>query len=226
MNNISLKPTPFIISVSLVLAVTIFICAFAASCGNSYLEFNACYYFVCYSMEDNSVSASSMSSAVSNYGGAGYILEYNGAYYVTVSCYYEERDANAVKKELNGRGLKCSVLKIETKKYRLQTAYAKKNSSLYRGNLNTLHSLSQMAYKCANALDTGEYNQTKAKNVINDIKNGLNGLLTANEGNVFSTEIRRLLAECSDAADGYVYSKDLRKLQIAIADGIINAKLI
>ena len=48
----------------------------------------------------------------------------------------------------------------------------------------------------------------------------------SNPDNCFSEEIRRLIAECSDASEGYVYSKDLRRLQIAIADSVINVKLV
>lgn len=219
------KISPFFISVVSVAVITVLICIFAASCHGAKLKFKTCFYFVCYAMEDNSISAGSISSAVSAYGGAGYILEHGGKYYVTVSCYYEEKDAENVCRELKDRNLFCSVLKIETKEYRLKTSDAKKHAELYRGNLNTLNSLSRLAYDCANALDTGEYNQSKAKAVIADIKSGLNSLLSANENNCFTAELRRLIAECDDAAGGIVYSKDLRKLQIAIADTIINTEL-
>ena len=176
-------------------------------------------------MKDNSVSAGSISSAVSEYGGAGYILEHNGNYYITVSCYYNREDADKICENLKAKNLTCSVLKIETSDYALKTENAKKNSVLYKGNLNTLHSLSVLAYNCANELDTGSYSQNNAKNVIADIINGLNGLLKANENNCFTVEIKRLQALCDDAAGGFIYSKDLRKLQIAIADTVINISL-
>lgn len=176
-------------------------------------------------MEDNSVSASSISGAVSSFGGAGYILEIDERYYVTVACYYEQKHADDVCAELKTRDMVCSVLKVETKEYDLQTSNAKKCSKLYLGNLNTLHTLSTLAYGCANSLDTGEYNQSNAKNVIKDVKSGLEGLLSANANNCFTNELRRLIAVCDDTADGYVYSKDLRKLQIAIADTVINVQL-
>lgn len=217
--------SPFFISVTLAVLVTVIVCVSAASCKSGKLSFKCTYYFVCYAMEDNSVSASSISSAVSSYGGAGYILEHNGKYYVTVSCYYAEKDANDVCGELKKRNLKCSVLKIETGDYALQTSNARKCASLYKGNLNTLNSLSTIAYECANALDTGEYTQNKAKAVIESVKRGLEGLLSANENNCFHDELKRLIAAADDAGKGYVYSKDLRKLQIAIIDTVINIQL-
>ena len=216
---------PFLISVAAVACITVLICIFAFSCQGTKLKFRTCFYFVCYAMQENAISAGSISSAVSAYGGAGYILEYGGRYYITVSCYYDETDAENVCRELKDRNLYCSVLEIETENYTLKTSNAKKHAELYKGNLNTLNSLSRLAYDCANALDTGAHSQNNAKSVIADIKSGLNSLLSANENNCFTVELRRLIAECDDAAGGLIYSKDLRKLQIAIADTIINIEL-
>ena len=225
MNVRTKKFLPFIISVATVLTATILIITSVASCSAGTLTFKASFYFVCYAVKDNSVSASSISGAVSSYGGAGYILDYGGAYYVTVSCYYRESDALTVCESLKKRDMNCTVLTIDTDSYTLKTRNAKNNSKLYLGNLNTLNNLSAIAYECANALDTGEYDQTKAKAVIADVYGGLGGLLSANADNCFTGELRRLSAICADAGEGYIYSKDLRKLQIAIADTIINADL-
>lgn len=218
------KNFTFFIAVSAVCAVTVLICvcAFAFSAGS--LNFKAAFYFVCYRAPENSVSAGSLSETAASYGGAGYILYHGGDYYVTVSCYYSQNDADTVCASLKRRDLDCSVLKIETEKYKLSNS-AKKRAKLYEGNLNTMNSLSYLAYECANGLDTGEYNQSKAKSVINDLKSGLNGLLNANANNCFTGDLKALIDECDDKKDGYIYSKDMRYLQIAIADVIINATL-
>lgn len=219
------KFLPFIISVAAVLTASIIICISATSCSGEKISFKTSFYFVCYAVKDNSVSASSISGAVSSYGGAGYVLEHDGVFYVTVSCYYRETDALTVCESLKKRDMNCTVLTVKTDEYPLETTNAKNNSKLYLGNLNTLNTLSSLAYECANGLDTGAYNQTSAKTVIADIYSGLSGLLSANADNCFTNEIRRLTAICTDAGEGFVYSKDLRKLQIAIADTIINVKL-
>lgn len=216
--------TPFIVAITAILTVTVIICAFAFSCNTATLEFEATFYFVCYKSEDNYLSASSISDAVSSYGGAGYILELDGEYYITVSCYYSESDALSVCDSLAKRELNCFVLKKETNEYSLPRS-AEKNSALYRGNLNTLTSLSSLSYTCANKLDTGEYSQADAKRVLSDILKGLKSLQSANAGNCFSNELRRLSTICEDAGSGIIYSKDLRKLQIAIADTVININL-
>ena len=216
--------SPFIVSVAAVIAATVIICVIAFSCSGNKINFKSTFYFVCYRTEDNSVSASSISGAVSNYGGAGYILEYGDSFYVTVACYYKENDAKTVCESLKKRDLNCNVLKIETDEYAVANSSSTQNN-LYLGYLNTLNSLSTLAYVCANALDTASYGQQQAKSVILDVKSGLNGLLNANADNCFSQHLRRLVAVCDEVGEDYVYSKDLRRLQIAIADVIINVKL-
>lgn len=216
--------TPFVVAVGAIFAVTVIICAFAVSCNTLTLTFETTFYFVCYKSSDNYLSASSISDAVSSYGGAGYILELDGEYFITVSCYYSENDANAVRDSLARRKLDCFVLKKEITEYPLPRS-ASKNAELFRGNLNTLTSLSSLAYACANKLDTGEYSQANAKQVISDLLKGLKSLQNANMSNCFSNELKRLTIICEDAGSGIVYSKDLRKLQIAIADTVINIEL-
>lgn len=216
----------FISAVCAVIAITVIICVCAFSFTGGNVEFETSYYFVCYRSSDNAVSASSLSSAVSSYGGAGYILDYDGNYYVTVSCYYRENDAKTVCESLKKRDLDCKVLSVKTKKFPVKSYKAKRNAKLYKGNFNTLNSLSLLAYECANGLDTGEYNQSKAKDVLAAIKNGLNGLKSTNKNNCFTNALCELLDECADLEKGYLLSKDMRYLQIAIADKIINAELV
>ncbi len=215
----------FFISIVGVLAVTLIICVCAFACNGGKIKFNAKYYFVCYRIADDAISASSLSGTVSSYGGAGYILNYKNSYYVTVSCYYTERDAQAVCDSLKKRDLDCSVLKTEITQFKLKGFSAQRNAQLYLGNLNTLDALSAIAYDCANGLDTGEFTQSKAKEVVSAIKSGLNGLLAANPSNCFTEKLMRLCAECDDKQKGFLYSKDMRYLQIALTDTVINTVL-
>lgn len=222
----SKQSAAFFISIIAVLLITVCICVSLATCSGSELSIDISYYFVCYRTADNTVSASSLSGTASSYGGAGYILCYDDKYYITVSCYYKQKDAESVNASLNRRDLDCSVLAIELDSLNLQSNSAKNNAELYKGNINTLHSLSILAYECANNVDTGQFNQTKAKDVITAINTGLKGLLKANPNNCFTHNIEKLIAECEDKSDGYLYSKDIRYLQIAIIDVIINTILI
>ena len=223
MSRRGIFPSPFFVSVTLITAVTVAVIICAFSCSGRTLDFEAEYYFVCYSVEDNSLSASSVSGAVNSYGGAGYVFEYQNNYYVTVACYYDEKAADKVRFQLLRRGLDCEVLKVERKEYYLRKG-DKSREKLYLGNLTTLNSLSCLSYEAANGLDRGELSQSGAKSVLADIKSGLKGLKNANLDNCFSGELRRLIAEC-DAIEGFIFSKDMRRLQIAIIDTVININL-
>lgn len=219
------KISPFFISVALVLTVTVTVCIFSVSCSLGSLDYSAAYYFLSCYIKDNAISASILSDTVSSYGGAGYVLEYGGSYYVTVACYYTERDAETVCASLKRRQFDCSVIRAEREDFSLNSYSAKANATLYKGNLNTLQSISMLAYECANGLDVGSYSQSAAKGVTADISNGLAGLKSANPQNCFTSELNRLVAECESASDGYIYSKNMRRLQIAVIDCILNIEL-
>ncbi len=210
---------------SAVIIATVIICICAISCSGGKLDFKNTYYFVCYKMTDNAVSAGSISQSVSNYGGAGYILQRGENYYITFSCYYSDDEAKAVCENLKDRNMECSVLKVETGDYRLPVNTSQNNDQLYLGNLNTMHSLSSLAYECANGLDTGEFSQNKAKQILGSVTDTLNGLLKANPSNCFTESIQSVIEDCKRLGGGYLLSKNMRYIQISIVDKIINAKL-
>ncbi len=212
-----------IIVLGIILLTTVIICFCAVSCSGESLTFEQTYYFVCYRMSDNAISAGSLSDTASSYGGAGYILKHKETYYVTLSCYYTEAEAEKVCSTLNNRDLQCTVLKIETNDYKLNNS-AKGNKELYLGNLNTLNSLSSLAYDCANGLDTGKYSQSNAKSILSSITDTLRGLLNNNPNNCFTEYIKNIISDC-EKFSGYLYSKNMRYIQIEIADTIINAQL-
>ena len=215
---------PFLIAVAAVVTVTCAVILTAVCSAGKKLNFSAVFYFVCYSVEDNAVSADSLSSALESFGGAGYVLEYGGEFYVTASCYYSQSDADKVKGSLLKKGLNCSTLKAESKSYEVSSIFGG-NAQLYEGNLNTLFSLSEMCYECANGLDTGEYGAEKAKSALDGVKSALKGLERANPSNCFSGELKRLCAECESVESGHVRAFSMRKLQIAIADTILNVDI-
>lgn len=217
--------SPFLIAVTAVICatVTIFTCVFVTA--EAKIKFNASFYVICYTARDDILSADAISATVSDYGGAGYVLGYGKNYYITIACYYDKGSAERVAKNLETRGLGCETVEIHTGEYPLQSFGARRRKKLYLGNLNTLYSLSELCYNCANGLDTGDLDQTRARALLADVKNGLEGLSEANGGNCFAAELNRLAAECDNADGGFLYSKNMRKLQLAIVDSIINIKL-
>ena len=224
MNKKGINIQMFVV-LSAVLLTTVIICFCAVTCSSGKLKFEKTYYFVYYRMSDNAISASSLSGAASSYGGAGYILSHNGNFYVTFSCYYRDNEAETVCSNLKKRDLECAVLKIATKEYKLQGRSANNNQNLYLGNLNTLSSLSSLAYECANGLDTGEYSQSSAKQILSSIMDSLKGLLKTNENNCFTQSIQSLIEECESVSGGFLLSKNMRYIQIAIIDKILHTEL-
>lgn len=214
------KKTVIVILSVLALAVVIAVACALPSCGNR-LGFKADFYYVCYVTPTNSHSASSMSSVVHSYGGAGYIVESRGSYYVTVSCYYDEMDATSVARALGAKGLDCKVVKITAGDYRLSPINVNEREK-YLGNLNTMLSLSKMCYNLANSLDDGSCNQASAKTVLDDVGTALQSLMRQNISNCFTKPLSNLVGECKDVSYGLVLSRDVRRLQIAITDEIVN----
>lgn len=211
-----------VVSVVAAAIVVILICVFP-SCAKK-LDFSATFYYVCYDSPSDSYSASSVSSVVHSYGGAGYVIEDGGGYFVTVSCYFDEKDALSVCETLNRKGLKCTVRKVEAGNYELNGS-AEKNGEKYLGNLNTLLSLSRLCYDLANSIDGYTCDQSAAKSVLSDVKTGLQSLYRQNATNCFAGELKYLITECDDVSHGYVLSADVRRLQIAITDSLVNIKL-
>lgn len=189
------------------------------------LYFNASYYLVYYKIQYDAHSASSISSTVQSYGGAGYVICNDDKFYITVACYYSQADAQSVCANLKLRGLDCDVLTAEVRGYELTTRSAAVSSQTYLGNLNTLDSLSRLCYETANAIDGGTCDQNKAKSVLGDVLAALNGLLRDNPANCFTSEIRYLVTQCEDALFGYVYSRNVRALQAALIDCVLNIQL-
>lgn len=203
------------------------ICA-AALLDRAHLTFKAEFYYVCYDAPPDAYSASSVSSLVHSYGGAGYIIKKGEKYFVTVSCYYDEEDAQSVVKNLTAKGLKCSVVNVKTGGHAVRGSKnfsAEDKKLLYDGNFTTLMELSEMCYSLANSLDDGSCNQQNAKSALSGVRTGLDALARNNSATCFAGEIEALRAECADVSYGNIYSRDVRRLQIAITDSIANVRL-
>lgn len=195
------------------------------ACGGERLPFCAKFCFVCYKTQDDAFSASSISSAVQSFGGAGYVISYGGKYYITFACYYGEEQAQSVCAALRDSGLDCEVLKVEVDGYDI----SEKNSGLareYCGYLSTLCQLADVLYNTANALDSGAVGQEAAKGIISDAKLSLQGLYKNPALSSFAEEMEYILSEFSEVCAGYVYARDVRALQIALCDSVINADFL
>ena len=222
MHAIKIKRIIFLIAAAsvafaVVLIASLSSCSYSVSCDYR-------FYYVCYDCPTDAVSASSISSLVESYGGAGYIVQSEGEYYVTVACYYDERDAQSVAQTLIKKQLNCQVIEVERQSFTLAPSrrrYAEK----YLATLATLRQISAVLYDLANAVDSLSCDQVGAASVLSDVETTLEGLERDNTANCFAAETGALLAECRDANYGYILARDIRRLQIAVCDAIINTEI-
>ena len=203
--------------------IIMFWCLPLSACS-SRLDFSAEFYYVCYSCPGDSLSASSISSLVSSYGGAGYIVLLDGKYYVTVAAYYNESDAQSVRDALAKKQLECEVVKAEREDFTLHRSEDISAEECLSA-LRTIYSLSVMCYDLANGLDRFTIDQAAAKSVLDSVRDSLEGLQRADSAGALGTDIARVGAECDDVMYGYILSKDVRRLQIILCDAIINVDL-
>lgn len=204
-------------------AVTAVFATIFSSCTRS-VDCNFTFYYVCYDCPTDAVSASSISSLVESYGGAGYIVQSDGEYYVTVACYYDEKDAKSVAETLAKKQLGCQVLEVERSSFTL-SASRQKYAEGYLAIMETLRQISVVLYDLANSVDNLTCDQMAAKAVLSDVQTTLEGLKRDNSSNCFAEAMGALVAECEDVNYGYILSRDVRRLQIAVCDAIINTEI-
>jgi hypothetical protein len=216
------KNIQFIVAIALTVCISAGICVGAFFIGNQKVKYSINYNYICLYIADNALSASAFSDATSSYGGAGYVLEYEDNYYIVASCYYSAEDADTIYNSLLKNNINCTKLVVKKKSFPVSGTLSNTDKNLFLGNLNTLDSLSRLSYSAANSLDDSTINQESALSILNEIKSGINGLAEKNGSNIFSDGLKKLITICDDIKGGYIYSKDMRYLQVAITDVIIN----
>jgi hypothetical protein len=182
-------------------------------------------FFIYYSIEEDEVSASSISTLVTNLGGAGEIIECDGVYYITIACYYKQEEAKLISDNLSNSGVNCGILKRTLSSVKLRSGNAVNNRQKYEDNINALISIANICYEAANNMDIGKVAPDNALQIVNDIKSSLSGLYAQNAANCFADILKRLIAECNNICVGNIKSCDMRRLQIIVIDGVFNIKL-
>lgn len=193
-------------------------------CGST-IEFSARYFFVCYKSADDAHYVDSISSIVQSYGGAGYIAKIGSEYYITVACYYEQEDAQGVQESLSQSGLNCRVIETYAGGYEIPAALRTEKNNIM-GALTALDQLGNIFYQMANGLDGGGLSQSAASSVIDDAYVMLGGLQSYSFGQNFADEIAYLRTLVGDVGGGNIYARDMRALQIAVCDCLLNLSFV
>lgn len=171
------------------------------------------YHFL--SLDDDNVNANQL-------GGAQKYITFNNKSYCVFACYYSIADANAVQSKLRILNIDCDVLSVSANIVKIDGLRAKVSKNLCLEMLGTLHSLSKIAYECANSMASRLIDADRAKSVILDVAVACRGLLKLDIGKRFFSGIEKILYECDFVLSGEIKQADLRGLQILICEKIIN----
>lgn len=146
-------------------------------------------------------------------GGAGYLLEYDGREYVALAVYLDGEDGEAVQTAMAERGENTRLLQINAEYLYFKTRQEKKDSELYTGALNCLHSCMQILDREIVRLDKGATQQS-SKRVLEVLSKQLEYL-----GKEYETTYTACAEVCQETgarlrelASDTIYGKDLRYL--------------
>lgn len=187
---------------------------------NDKLEFSARYFFVCYENPDDALSASTISSTVQSFGGAGYIVKIGEGYRVVVACYYSKEDAEKVIGNLSEEGRPVTLVEAYIGGYDFPYALKGEMNGI-AGALAKLNELGAIYYSLANALDGGTLSPQAAEGVLAENLSVLRELKATMSSNALGEEIAYLVA-LAEEVSAPVAGREARALQVAVCDAILN----
>lgn len=180
------------------------------------------YYFLVKDCED--ATASAVAGQVYLRGGAGYLLETDGKSAVVLACYFHLSDAERVRSSMSEKDVETRILTLKTKDFSLDGGAAGKKNAVC-SNVETAETCARILYNAANGLERAEMTQEEARAAVRGAVGSLKGLRIGN-GDSFELWNAKL-ASCerrgTEIAEGILFSKDLRYLQVEICLAIVNA---
>lgn len=213
----------------IILAVfTAIVCAFIGIvwwCGRSYARVSLPqkYWILVRDCEDSTAAAVVGSTYLS--GGAGYLIESGGKQCVVIACYYSETSAQSVRRTMEGKGIETRIEKRVPHDFTLNG-----NNSSYKeriiSNAETVDTCAKILYDTANGLERTSVSQEEARAAVRGVVSSLHGLQEGNSGKCFSEwNTALLLAERRgiEIANGILFAKDLRYLQVQLCMNLTNA---
>lgn len=181
------------------------------------------YYFLVRDCEDTTAAAVAGQSY--NAGGAGYVLETSGKSCVALACYFSEQDAERVLGAMREKEVSCYILALGTKEFSLSGGDAAQKERI-EGNVETVETCARILYETANGLERTSLSQEGARAAVRGTMTSLRGLASGNEERFFdlwNAELISALRRGETIADGILFSKDLRYLQVKLCMAIVNA---
>ena len=204
----------FILIAAAVAVLVAFFCL--ASCGGGVIKRRVRWYVAyCEGYASHDVTAM---------GGAGYNLSYRGNDYVAAACFEFIGDAENYAAGMSDRGIECRVITCERLNFSLTTYNASQSSELYGTILDDLNEACRSAGEAA-ARAEGGGGVAAAREAVADVNRGLTALLYGAPG-CFTAPLARLCFLAADCAySDVLFIREVRFLQLAIADVLMNITL-
>lgn len=181
------------------------------------------YYFLVRDCED--ATASAVAGQVYLSGGAGYLLESVGQNAVVLSCYFKETDGERVQGAMKEKGVDSRLLAISSVDFTLDGGFAQYRERI-EANVETVETCAKILYETANGLERTDVSQAEARAAARGVIASLKGLRQGNEESFFGLWNHRLLnaeRRGREIAEGILFAKDLRYLQVELCLAILNA---
>ncbi len=181
------------------------------------------YYFLVRDCEDTTASA--VSGQVYLSGGAGYLLEMEGESVVVLSCYFKLTDGERVQSIMEGKGIETRLISLKAEDFTLKDEDAEFKKKVSE-NIETVETCAKMLYESANGLERNDITQDHARATVKGVVSSLKGLQTGNTEKFFlpwNAELSFAEKRGRELAEGILFAKDLRYLQVQLLLNIIHA---
>lgn len=180
------------------------------------------YYFLVRDCEDTTASA--VAGQIYFSGGAGYLLKTGGESSIAIACYFSLQDAERVRDRMAEKGVETGIKHLSSQDFSVSgSVCAQKNRML--SNAETAETCAKLLYDTANGLERTDASQDEARAAVRSVYKVLKGLREGNGHAVYS-EWNRALSDAEkrarETAEGILFAKDLRYLQVQLCDFIIN----
>lgn len=203
-----------------ILTLAVFVGVFEWN-GRAYAEVKVdlTYYFLVRDCDVTTAGAVAGESYLS--GGAGFLLENEDA--VVLACYYKEGDATLIEGTMSAKGLHVRILARSIRGFSLSGDRAKESARI-EANARTVDSVSRILYDTANSLERTDISQDEARAALKGVVGSIAGLASENAGKTYAlwnVELLRAERRAKELAEGILFAKDLRYLQIQLCVAVL-----
>lgn len=182
------------------------------------------YYFLVRDCE--AATASAVAGQVYLSGGAGYLMETDGQSCVVLAGYFRLSDAERVQSSMEEKAIETRILSLSTASFVLEGEAAEEKTRV-EGNLETAETCARILFDAANGLERTSLSQEEARAALRGAMKSLKGLREGNAAGLYSrwnAELSAAERRGAETAEGILFAKDLRYLQVWLLLSVVNAE--